>query len=97
MTSPGLPDASLCVRLAVTIGHFLWQGAAVALVVLPAGLILRRAVGRSSLCRSAGGAADHGGVSAGDVRVAGRARGSDLAAGTVAGRPGRPDLPARPS
>jgi len=37
-----LPDASLCVRLAATMGHFLWQGAAVYLLVILAGLLLRR-------------------------------------------------------
>lgn len=37
-----LPDASLCVRLAATMGHFLWQGAAVYLLVIFAGLLLRR-------------------------------------------------------
>ncbi|MBN2477271.1 MAG: M48 family metalloprotease, partial [Pirellulales bacterium] len=36
-----LPDASLCVRLAATMGHFLWQGAAVYLLVIFAGLLLR--------------------------------------------------------
>ncbi len=36
-----LPDASLCVRLAATIGHFLWQGVAVYLLVMLAGLLLR--------------------------------------------------------
>ncbi|MDM8007624.1 MAG: M56 family metallopeptidase [Phycisphaerae bacterium] len=38
-----LPDASLCVRLAATMGHFLWQGAAVYLLVIFASLLLGRA------------------------------------------------------
>lgn len=37
-----VPDASLCVRLAATIGHFLWQGAAVYLLVMLMRLVLRR-------------------------------------------------------
>ncbi len=37
-----LPDASLCVRLAATLGHFLWQGAAVYLLVILAAVVLRR-------------------------------------------------------
>lgn len=38
-----LPDGSFCVRLAATMGHFLWQGAAVYVSVVLAGLLLRRA------------------------------------------------------
>ena len=36
MTPLWTPDEMLCARLMMTLGHFLWQGAAIALVV-PAG------------------------------------------------------------
>ncbi len=42
--SPLLPfNEDLCVRLTLTLVHFLWQGVAIALVVLLAGRALRRA------------------------------------------------------
>ena len=36
-------DADLCVRLAVTLGHFVWQGTAIALVAFLVVALLRRA------------------------------------------------------
>ena len=41
----GLPawfDPAFCVRLTLTLGHFLWQGAAVFLLAVLAGRVLRR-------------------------------------------------------
>ena len=37
-------DSAFCVRLAETLGHFLWQGVLVAVVTVSAAALLRRAL-----------------------------------------------------
>ena len=39
-------DPSICVRLAITLGHFLWQATAIALVAGMASVLLRKAASR---------------------------------------------------
>lgn len=66
MNFPSCIDVAFCIRLVVTLGHFLWQATAIAVLAWLAGVLLSEA---TAVRRAGLRVAGHGGLSRRNLRV----------------------------